>query len=141
MQRYFSPPPTYYPCSIPSSHHTGSLRGHPGFGLDAGGNTPILHKDSNPRQRDGQQRIEKTDKQKGRVRGEGERKKKDMRRGLRRPPLPHLHPHQHAGGMTGIKRGVKTERRTEDRGGKMKGRESALTKQTPAPLVIGILSP
>lgn len=45
MQRYFSPSPTYYPCSIPSSHHTGSLRGHPGFGLDAGGNTPILHKD------------------------------------------------------------------------------------------------
>lgn len=97
------------------------------------GNTPILHKDSNPRQRDGQQRIEKTDKQKGRVRGEGGKKKKDMRRGLRRPPLPHLHPHQHAGGMMGIKRGVKTERRTEDRGGKMKGRESALTKQTPTP--------
>lgn len=49
---------------------------NPWFGLDAGGNTPILHKDSNPRQRDGQQRIEKTDKQKGRVRGGGEKKKK-----------------------------------------------------------------
>lgn len=78
-------------------------------------NTPILHKDSSPRHRDGQQRIEKTDKQKGRVVGGGKKKERYEER-QRRPPLPHLHPHQHAGGMKGIKKrgGQRDVQRTEE---------------------------
>lgn len=110
MQRYFLLS-TFYPFLPPHRLPEGTCRDRPPC-VAARGNTPILHKDSNPRHWDGQRRIEKTDQQKGRVVGGG---KKRYEENQRRPPLPHLHPHQHAGGMMGIKRGWKQrdEQRTE----------------------------
>lgn len=106
------------------------------------GNTPILHKDSNPRQRDGQQRIEKTDKQKGRVRGGGRKKKKRYEERPATTPTPSFTPPSACRWNDGNKEGG--ENRETNRGQRRKNERTGVgaykTNPRPSQLVIGILS-
>lgn len=117
----FLHPPTHHPHSIPSSHHTASLRGHLGFSLN-----PWLVETTHPSSTRIQILIRKIDStgESGLTHRQTDREKGRWR-AARTGPHPLIYvsalPHQQAGGLTGIKRRCKGGmNRGEER--KMKGR-------------------
>lgn len=80
-----NPSSTLHPFLPPYSLPKGTFRVQP-QSMAGGDNTPILHKDSNPHQKDRQQKREWTYTQTDRSR------KREMKGGQGRPPPPHLRP-------------------------------------------------